>query len=64
MYMVYGFYPIIFWCGELRKIKIFEWLLKPNHIMDRAEIQESRRFLSSDKLAIYTFLSKKIHKFE
>jgi len=28
--------------------------------MDRADIQESRRFLSSDKLAFYTFLSKKI----
>ena len=32
--------------------------------MDRANIQESRRFLSSDKSAFYTFLSKKIHKFE
>ena len=28
--------------------------------MDRADIQESRRFLSSDKSAFYTFLSKKI----
>ena len=28
--------------------------------MDRADIQESGRFLSSDKSAFYTFLSQKI----
>ena len=65
-HMVYSHYPVIFWCGELRKIEMFKWLSQPNCVMEWAYIQELRKLGSPHKLtfSFYTFLTKNFNNLE
>ena len=57
-------YPVIFWCGDLRKIQIFKCLSTLNHVMEYAGILVLRWWVLWSQYAFYMFLSKIIHIFE